>query len=256
MVFRPGPVVIGHRGFGAGVVDGFTENTVESYLAAVKAGATWVEFDVRRSADDRLVLHHDPSIDGRFIVDRTAEENARDGVHGIEEALDAIPVEIGVDIDVKPVLEDAVDPPERRTGALLAPLLRREAERRPVFVTSFDPAVLLELKREVPGLKAGLLGWVRFPLDIAVPMAAGLGVDAIGLDARTLGQEGDEPPAGGRRPIAYAIDTAHRAGLEVLAWCPGPEDAVRYVAAGADALVVNDIPGVLTALRHPPTTPI
>ncbi|MQA98345.1 MAG: glycerophosphodiester phosphodiesterase [Streptosporangiales bacterium] len=249
MVFRPGPVVIGHRGFGAGVVDGFTENSVESYLAAVKAGATWVEFDVRRSSDDRLVLHHDPAIGDAFIVDRTAEENARDGVLGLADALEAIPVEIGVDIDVKPVIEDAVDPPERRTAALLAPVLRREAERRPVFVTSFDPAVLLELKRAVPGLSVGLLGWVRFPLDIAIPMAAGLGVDAIGLDARTLGQTGDdEPPAGGRRPIAYAIDAAHRAGLEVLAWCPGPEAAVRYVAAGADALVVNDIPGVLAAL--------
>lgn len=250
MVFRPGPVVIGHRGFGAGVVDGFTENTVESYLAAVKAGATWVEFDVRRSRDDKLVLHHDPAIDGRFIVDRTAEENAEDGVLGIDAALDAIPLDIGLDIDIKPVIEDAVDPPERRTGGLLAPVLRREVERREVFVTSFDPAVLLELKHAVPGLKVGLLGWVRFPLDIAIPMAAGLGVDAIGLDARTLGQEGDEPPAGGRRPIAYAIDAAHRAGLEVLAWCPGPEDALRYVEAGADALVVNDVPGVIAALPH------
>jgi glycerophosphoryl diester phosphodiesterase len=44
------------------------------------------------------------------------------------------------------------------------------------------------------------------------------------------------------------ISQAHRAGLEVLAWSPTPEMAVRLASAGADALSVEDVPGVLAAL--------
>ena len=54
------------------------------------------------------------------------------------------------------------------------------------------------------------------------------------------------------RPAWLTIETviglAHQAGLEVLAWSPTPEMAVRLASAGADALTVDDIPGVLAAL--------
>jgi glycerophosphoryl diester phosphodiesterase len=44
------------------------------------------------------------------------------------------------------------------------------------------------------------------------------------------------------------MQTAHDAGLEVLTWSPSPAEAVRLVRAGADAVCVNDIPGVQAAL--------
>ena len=44
------------------------------------------------------------------------------------------------------------------------------------------------------------------------------------------------------------IGLAHQARLEVLAWSPTPQMAVRLASAGADALTVDDIPGVLAAL--------
>jgi glycerophosphoryl diester phosphodiesterase len=44
------------------------------------------------------------------------------------------------------------------------------------------------------------------------------------------------------------IDIAHQAGPEVLAWAPGSADAARLASAGADALCVDDVPGVLHAL--------
>jgi hypothetical protein len=44
------------------------------------------------------------------------------------------------------------------------------------------------------------------------------------------------------------IETAQLAGLEILAWSPGPAEAVRLVRAGADAVCVNDMPGVQAAL--------
>lgn len=52
------PTVIGHRGAAAYA----PENTLASFRAAKARGAPWVEFDVKLSADDRLVLMHDASL--------------------------------------------------------------------------------------------------------------------------------------------------------------------------------------------------
>src|SRR5690606_40166674 len=60
------------------------------------------------------------------------------GVATLDEVLEAIPSDIGLDFDVKTVLEDAVDPPARRTVSLLVPYLKRHARLQRVFVCSFD----------------------------------------------------------------------------------------------------------------------
>ncbi|MGE0152145.1 MAG: glycerophosphodiester phosphodiesterase family protein [Reyranellaceae bacterium] len=52
------PPVIGHRGAAAYA----PENTLASFREAKKRGASWVEFDVKLSADNRLVLMHDASL--------------------------------------------------------------------------------------------------------------------------------------------------------------------------------------------------
>jgi glycerophosphoryl diester phosphodiesterase len=244
-----GTEVIGHRGLGRGVVDGVRENTAESFAAAAGAGADWVEVDVRRTADDALVLHHDAALpDGRPIVDLTAAECAGAGLIGLDEGLAAIPVEVGVDVDVKSVMEDAVDAPSRRTVSLLLPYLRRESARRRVFVCSFDPGVLLAVAEAAPGVPTAWMPYVRNPLDSAVAGAAGMGCPIVAIDARSFGRTGDDPRPG-RRSVPYTVDLAHRAGLQVLSWCPDPVDAARFAEAGVDAVVVDDVPGTVSALK-------
>jgi glycerophosphoryl diester phosphodiesterase len=250
MVFDAKPTIIGHRGCGTGTTTlpgepprTVAENTLGSLLAAVEAGLSWVEIDVQRTADDHLVLRHDPTTpDGIFLIDGTAAEH---GLPGLAEIFAALPPEVAVDVDVKTVLEDAVDAATRRTGALLAPLLAREARRRPLLVTSFDPALLLQLREGLPGVPLGLLTWLGFPLSHAISAAAGLNLQVIGLHTGSFGLDRTDPRI---RPLEHSVDVAHKAGLEVLAWCPAAGDAPRYAAGGVDALVVNDIPGVLTAL--------
>lgn len=241
-VFWPRPTVIGHRGCGSGARNGPRENTLESFLAAVRRGLRWIEVDARRSADDRLVVHHNPTTDdGTFIVERAADDLVADGIALLDEVLAAVPAHVGVNIDVKSELEDALTRPDGRTASLLVPVLRRERRRRSLFVSSFDPAVLLHLRDQVSDVPMGLLTWIDFPLRHAVPAAAHLGLDAVGLHTGSFGPNRIES---GRvhRPADYAVDVAHRAGLEVVAWCPDPETASAFVRAGVDALVVNDIP--------------
>ncbi|MFJ9554945.1 glycerophosphodiester phosphodiesterase [Nocardiopsis sp. NPDC101807] len=241
--------VIGHRGAGRGVVDGARENSPESYAAAAAAGADWVEVDVRRTADDALVLHHDAALaDGRAIVDLTVRECAAAGLTGLDEGLAAIPAGVGLDVDVKSVMEDAVDAPSRRTASLLLPYLRREAKRRRVFVCSFDPGVLVAVHGGAPEVPTAWMPFVRNPLDQAVAGAAGLGCAIVAVDARSFGLTGDAPRPG-RRSVPYTVDLAHRAGLEVVSWCPDPVDAARFAEAGMDAVVVDDVPGAVSALK-------
>jgi glycerophosphoryl diester phosphodiesterase len=115
-------------------------------------------------------------------------------------------------------------------------------------VTSFDPSVLLGLRERVPGAAYGLIAWVDFPLRHAVAAAAGLRLDVVALHDASFGPNRIEPGPVHRDPAA-SVAVAHRAGLEVLAWCPTAEAAGPLVAAGVDALCLNDVPTSVPAAR-------
>jgi glycerophosphoryl diester phosphodiesterase len=251
VIFETKPAVVGHRGFGAGESRGYRENTMDSYLAAVAHGLSWIELDVQRSRDDQLVIRHDPvTPDGDFLVTRTAGQLASYGILRFEEVMAALPAGVAVNIDAKTIIEDAVDPPHRRTAALLAEALREHAGRRRLFVSSFDPGLLMTLqdrRDEIGRVPLGLITWLNFPSRHGIAAAASMGLDAICLHTGTFGLRLEQP-----RPADHSaervIDVAHQAGLEVLAWVPKPAEAVRLAQAGADAFCVDDVPGVLAAL--------
>ncbi|GAB3652359.1 hypothetical protein GCM10027589_09790 [Actinocorallia lasiicapitis] len=222
------PTLIGHRGGGTGAA----ENTLESLLGAVEQGLSWVEIDVQRTAADTLVLRHDPvTADGAFLMDGDGQ-----GLLRLEEVFEALPPEIGIDIDVKTVLEDALD---YRTAPLLRKLVATEALRRPLMITSFDPALLMRFSDL--GVPLGLLTWLWFPIGHAVAAAAGLGLDAIALHTGSC-----EPASGKQRPFTHCVEVAHKAGLDVIVWCPKPAEIPTYAAA--DYLVIDDVPGSLAHL--------
>jgi glycerophosphoryl diester phosphodiesterase len=240
VIFDGKPSVVGHRGFGAGEPDGYRENSLESVLAAARSGLGWVELDVQRSADAKLVVRHDPVTPaGQPVVSRTAAELAAIGILTLDEVLAELPATVGVDLDVKTIVQDAIDPPGQRTPVLLADALRRHRKTRALLITSFDPSVLTYLteqqgRRE---LALGLLTGPGFPVQHGIPAAANLGLDALCPHAGSLA----EP---------QAIDIAHRAGLEVLAWVPSPAEAVALAQAGADAVCADDVPGALAGLKQ------
>lgn len=244
-----GPALVGHRGLGRGMVGPHRENTVGSMLAALAAGADWLEIDVCRTADKSLVVHHNPALpDGRFLVDMHRADAEAAGIVGLDTLLGALPEGVPVVLDVKSVLEDATDRATRRTTALLSPLLQAVVRGRRVLVMSFDSAALLALRDTEPGAAYGLLGWVDFPLRHLVAAAAALHFDVVGLHHGSF-QANRIEPAHVHRPPAHSIEAAHAAGLEVLAWCPEPAAAIELVAAGVDALCLNDLPDAVPLLR-------
>lgn len=253
MIFAGNPAVVGHRGFGAGEPGGYLENTMASYQAAADHGLTWIELDVQRSRDGQLVVRHDPvTPGGALVVSCTAAELAAAGILGFAEVMAALPPGMAVNVDVKTIIEDAADPADQCTGPLVAAALRELAGSRPLLVASFDPAVLVYLREQaLPGVPLGLITAQGYPAWHALPAARGLGMTAVSMNAAAFGLQRDVPRAVDREP-AELIERAHQAGLEVLAWCPGPQDAARLAAAGIDAVCVNDVPGVLAALIPEP----
>lgn len=241
MIFDAKPSVIGHRGYGARGRSAYGENTLPAFAAAVRAGATWVELDARRSSDGALMLWHDPlTPSGAPVTDRTAAELAAEGIVSLIDLLDVLPAGIAVDIDVKTVARDAIDPPEERTHALVAGFLADFAGTRQFLVTSFDPSLPSYLAgRGVRSaqMALGLLAEVRTAAETAISAAANLGLDVVCLHTSSLERDPQD-----------AVDAAHRAALEVMVWTAEPGQAAGLAAAGADAICVDDIPGTLAAL--------
>jgi glycerophosphoryl diester phosphodiesterase len=227
-VFDDVPVLCGHRGSGRGVVGGQRENTLGSFRAAVAAGVPWVEVDVRRTFDEVLVAAHDP-----IGVVRAADVD----LMRIEDLLEDLPAHVGVNLEIKTAIDDALRAREETTAALTADLAKRAGGDRRLLVTSFDAAAPLIFRERAPGIPIGLLTWRGFPLRKAIPAAVHLGMDVVAPQVKSLELEPEE--------LAASIRTAHEAGIQVVAWCPGAEQAKTLIAAKVDCLIVDDVPAAM-----------
>jgi len=187
---------------------------------------------------------HDPRLeDGRFVADVTAREADAEGLMRLEDMFDALPSEIGIDLEVKTSLEDALRSRENTTGAAASDLCARAtAAGRPVLLTSFDASALLISRERHPEIPVGLLTWTRFPLRKAIPAAVHLGAQVVAPQFASFPLPGT-PALDLERDLAHLIDVAHRAGLEVVAWCPPPPEEALLAAAGVDCIIVDDVLG-------------
>jgi glycerophosphoryl diester phosphodiesterase len=238
-VFADPPMLCGHRGSGKGIVGGHRENTLGSFQAAVAAGLGWVEVDARVNADGVLVSRHDPALeDGRLVSELTSAATDELGLMRVADLFDALPAGVGVDVDVKTSLEDALRPRESTTAALVAELVAPVAAGgRALLVSSFDPAALLIVRERAESLATGLLTWRRFPLRKAIAASVHLGLDVVAPHFQSLmiGPPHDRPPG-------ELVRVAHQAGLQVLTWSVPADGREAAVAAGADCLVIDDVP--------------
>ena len=245
-VFDETPVLCGHRGSGRGVVGGLQENTLASMRAAFEAGCTWIETDARITADDVLVVRHDPVVeDGRIIAEMTAEETDELGIVRVADVLEEMPLELAIDLEIKSSLEDALRPRERTTAALVADLIAERAGPRTVLASSFDPAAILTVRERAPEVPIGLLTWMRFPLRKSIAAAAQLGAEVVAPQVASFGLREGAPL---ERDLGEFVAVAHQAGLQVVAWCPTPPEAETLIDAGVDCVILDDVPDAVANL--------
>ncbi len=237
-------IVFGHRGARLEA----PENTVAGFRHAHDVGMRAVEFDVRLTVDDVVVVIHDRTVDRTSdgcgaVADLTgAQVTALDAraafpdwpepcpVPTLGRALDAVEDFDAVAIELKP------DAPRRLSvlvPAVVAELERHRAVADRVVLTSFDPVALVLAAEHAPHLRRGLIG------DWDSPAAL---LTARRLDCR----QADLNLATARQGDA---DAARAAGLVVVAWPCNDRAAWDQAAAWGATAVTTDVPSQVASFR-------
>jgi glycerophosphoryl diester phosphodiesterase len=149
------PNVIGHRGAAAYA----PENTLASFREARRRGVTWVETDIKLTADGVPIVMHDDSLKRTTGVDRLVAETPRAelpaSVPTFEEAIACFAEEgLGCNVEIKPCPGREVE-----TGRVVVETLRRcwPSSLPAPLLSSFKDASLAEAHRVAPEFVRALL---------------------------------------------------------------------------------------------------
>lgn len=240
-VFGPGLTLVGHRGAGRSSARA-RENTPASFRLAHQLGVPWIELDARQAADGVLVVHHDESLpDGISTAALDSGALKGRGIWTLQEVLETLPPGLGVDVDIKNTVRDALCPADETTAAKVARMVAPVRAERPVLLTSFDPSVAALARAAVPDIAVGLLTWQQVPLRESVPGARHLGFEVVAPFVGVVRNGG---------PIREHVAAAHEAGLEVLVWVAEAEDLPGLRDLGVDAACVDDVAAARAALER------
>lgn len=221
-------LVIAHRGASRAA----TENTLDAFRIAGDMGADGVELDVRRSADDQLVVHHDPTVaDGRLIRATVASDLPTD-VPMLDDALDACSgMFVNIEIKNDPSEPD-FDPTDWVARNTVVHLLKRDAGPR-WLISSFRLETVDLCRRLMPGIRTAWL--VQAATDDVILTTARSGHTAVHPWVDTVTEA--------------SVRAAHGAGLAVNTWtCDDPERLRELIAWGVDGICTN-VPDVALAVR-------
>jgi glycerophosphoryl diester phosphodiesterase len=226
------PLVLAHRGASRAA----PENTIEAFSRARELGADGVELDVRRTADDVLVVHHDPEIEGfgliaahSFAVLRAARPDTPTLLEVLAECRGLL---VNVEIKCLPWEPDA-DGADRPVARAVAATVGAHAPD--AIMSSFDLDAVDACRGFAPELATA---WLTSGQDVATASAIAAAHGHLWLhpDCRAALAE---PEAG--------IRAAHEHGLRVDVWTVDDPDEIRMLAAaGVDAIVTN-VPDVALA---------
>jgi glycerophosphoryl diester phosphodiesterase len=149
------PKVIGHRGAAAYA----PENTLVSFREARKRGATWVETDVKLTADGVPILMHDESLKRTTGVDRLVAQTPRAelpaNVPTFEEAIACFgELGLGCNVEIKPCPGREVE-----TARAAVETLQRcwPAHLPPPLLSSFKDASLVAARDAAPEFARAIL---------------------------------------------------------------------------------------------------
>ena len=211
--------VLAHRGASKAE----RENTVEAFRRAGTMGADGVELDVRRTADDVLVVHHDARLRGRRAIRRLAAADLPAYVPTLGQALDAC-AGMWVNLEIKNESpEPDFDPSEWVAEQTMA-LLARRGEPERWLISSFRMETIDRCRAIAPHIRTAWLT-SRVPADV-VEQLRQRGHDALHPGVRRLTRE--------------IIEQCHAGGLQVNTWtCDDPDRMRELIEWGIDGICTN-----------------
>jgi glycerophosphoryl diester phosphodiesterase len=227
--------VIAHRGASAAA----PENTVEAFRLARALGADWVELDARRTADGRVIVHHDAELsDGRTIVELDRAE-LPDHVCDLTDALDACE---GMSINIE-IKNWPADPDFDETEAVaryVVSLVQERSLHDRVLISCFHYPTIQLVRELDPTIRTAFL-------HILIDRSW----DELARDVAADGHTALHPWDGLVDEVLMAAATAH--GLEVNVWTvDDPDRMAQLVALGVHGLCTN-VPDVARQVLDAPT---
>lgn len=228
--------VVAHRGASGSA----PENTRSAIKQAVAEGAHWVEIDVQRTADDRVVVVHDRDLvrigNTPLIVSQTPYAQlaqidvgswfdprfSDQRIPTLEAVLEQCKGRIKVNIELKYY---AWDP---HLASRVIAIVEKSYMENEIVVMSLKPEAVAQVKRERPDWQVGLL-------------AAAALTDLSRVEADFLAVHSRMITAGFVRRI-------HRSGKTIQVWTINDTIGMtKMVGMGVDALITDE-PGLATRL--------
>lgn len=219
------PLIGGHRG----LPYSYPDNTLEGIVAAA-GSVDFVEIDVRRSADGRMVLSHEPELGELVINDHSWGELSAvelgDGYRPalLDSVLEALP-DSSLNIEIKNFPYQSGFDPDGAFALEVASLVRSVD-----LLTSFYWPMMDTVKAAFPAVRTGLLVYQVGSLSETLRAATSGGHQVIAPHFSLLIEDPER-----------LIEEAHSAGLEVMTWTVNDSEmAASLVSAGIDAIISDD----------------
>jgi glycerophosphoryl diester phosphodiesterase len=230
---------MGHRGYQAQ----YPENTMVSFLAAVEAGAQFVELDVTLARDQKVVVMHDDTIDrttngsGRVSdhdLDALQRLDAGSWFHSrftgeripsLADVLERVAPKAHINVEIK--AHQSTDPESigQVEQGVIDVVAAKRAKKR-VLVSSFDPQVLKRIKQLDPAMDVALISKAS-PLNETRALCLELGVFSYHPHLASIGRD--------------LVETLHKTGVHVFPWNIEDAKDIRHAfSLGVDGLIAKD----------------
>lgn len=222
---KPASWVVGHRGWPAR----YPDNTLSGLIAASDVSDA-IEVDVRRSGDGKLILSHDPDLNG-IVVSETPwaqlmELDLGDGHHPIllDEAIAALP-ETPIQYEIKNWPAQPGFEPDHRLALETA-----ERARPGDIVTSFNPDTLAKVRESFADVPTGLAVMAPIALDQIVNFCLDAGHRAL-------------------VPAEELLTEDIGAELEIYPWTVNSQKRAKELVEFGVTGIITDDPGSISQIR-------
>lgn len=218
-------IKVGHRGARAYE----PENTLRSFQKAIELGVDAVEFDVRKTKDNHIIVIHDPDIkrttNSEGLVSNLTLQQIKNAsiekdekIPTLEETLDFIDKKVKMFIELK----------EAGFEEQVLELIRKKELEKNVVVVSFLEEALRKFRELDSKIETGLIyAKHKNPLKAALELKAQYLIAFYKFTHTTN------------------IQKAHQNGLKIIVWTINtPEEVVAYKAKGVDG-IASDKPDIL-----------
>ena len=227
--------IVAHRGFWKSEQGGMSENSIASLKAAQDAGLWGSECDIHITADDVVMVNHDPAINGKKIAEHKFADFADDLLPNGER---------------RPTLDEYLDQAAAcKKTRLVIELKKQPSEDREDMLVAKTIAALKVHKLYDPE-RVLFISFSRYMCDVVARLCPEFINQYLSADF-----VGDETPARyadrGINGVDYHykmfqlhpawVANAHERGMSVNAWTVNKENDIRkMIECGVDAITTNE----------------